>query len=593
MNITEYVSGDAQIQIYNGKLTMLSDYGIAKADECIYRYLGENSLRPLTALIHPDDLELFLAAVEALKESRQHIIFRLRDVNECYRYMYSVLKYNTDIPNAVDIEFMDVMYIYERYKKRMANVIKYRKIMSLSENLYFEYYYEERIVNIFEYVNGRSMDLFCYNIDELYEEINHNPKFTSKQKLEFDALYTNLVNRVDNINLMVDGILFGIGRCSLKLNGGIIYRDDKKEMLVAVVTKMDYADAEREEKYYLTSYAIDTTTGVYNKRAINELARDLLAKAKDQKHYIIMMDLDDFKLLNDTYGHMVGDIVLAKVADIMKSVIGERGYVGRFGGDEFFAIIDKMADDVELNYALKTIRRHIEWCCKDKVPDRKITTSIGVARYPDNGKEYDELFRLADICLYIAKAKGKNRYIVYNPEVHGKVEPTEKESRFGFTGLGDDSYKKCSVAYTVIEAMSKQESPEELDDVIEAVCEKFSLDGICVYKGPKLKRINSCGKYASLPEYADYLRCPEFQKTFDDNGVALINRILNLAERYPKVYEGLKKQGVSGYILVQEDDALVSFDIFDKRRKWSEMDKGLLMMVGKAMIRSMYNPEEL
>ena len=125
-----------------------------------------------------------------------------------------------------------------------------------------------------------------------------------------------------------------------------------------------------------------------------------------------MIDIDNFKNVNDTYGHLYGDKVILKVAAIINSALNGRGIVGRFGGDEFFIFTNWITKESQLRSILTFIKQKVRAELGQGENSCDVTLSMGVCKYPDNGSDYDSLFNKADKCLYIAKNKGKNRYII-------------------------------------------------------------------------------------------------------------------------------------------------------------------------------------
>ena len=149
----------------------------------------------------------------------------------------------------------------------------------------------------------------------------------------------------------------------------------------------------------------DTLTGVYNRNKLNEI---VIGRQKyDAIYSIIIMDIDDFKVINDTHGHKVGDEILKEFADILKSVTRKSDFLGRWGGEEFIIICSDIKKDQALAVAEK-IREKVEDF--DFYKDLKITASFGVAQYT-KGISYDELFVLADSALFKAKRSGKNKVV--------------------------------------------------------------------------------------------------------------------------------------------------------------------------------------
>lgn len=137
-----------------------------------------------------------------------------------------------------------------------------------------------------------------------------------------------------------------------------------------------------------------------------------------------MLDLDNFKFINDTYGHHVGDQVLVKVAEDLAAMLDGIGLVGRFGGDEFL-IVNLRDVTYETNKAFfreiyngKILRRNIQ--LEDCSPF--ITGTVGCASYPKDAQNYTRLFELIDKTLYRGKSKGRNCHIIYVEEKHRDIE---------------------------------------------------------------------------------------------------------------------------------------------------------------------------
>jgi diguanylate cyclase (GGDEF)-like protein len=161
---------------------------------------------------------------------------------------------------------------------------------------------------------------------------------------------------------------------------------------------------------------IDPVTGLYNRRAATEHLRARVARARagDGGFALVLLDLDDFKLVNDTYGHAAGDEALRTLAQRLREHVGRADPVFRLGGDEFVVVFGDCPDAVALE-------RHVEACvaCLQEPLQAAghevyLRASVGLARYPDHAGDAEELLRAADTAMYEAKAAGKNTYAVYD-----------------------------------------------------------------------------------------------------------------------------------------------------------------------------------
>jgi diguanylate cyclase (GGDEF)-like protein len=154
--------------------------------------------------------------------------------------------------------------------------------------------------------------------------------------------------------------------------------------------------------------ATDALTGLPNSRAVRDTARRMVAEATRGGRPLsaLLMDLDHFKNINDTYGHAPGDDVLAAVGDALRSTVRESDFPGRYGGEEFLILLP----DTDLKFALavaEKIRLAIATIRVSTV-GQLMTASVGVATLPDHGHDTQTLLRAADRALYTAKANGRN-----------------------------------------------------------------------------------------------------------------------------------------------------------------------------------------
>ena len=168
----------------------------------------------------------------------------------------------------------------------------------------------------------------------------------------------------------------------------------------------------------------DALTGLYNRFGVDKELKAWWPEAKTA--VMITLDIDDFKFVNDLYGHAVGDEVLKKLSRILRSFFGDVGIVGRNGGDEFLVILKDIS-------TVEAEKRIADLCNLPKsftVGERGKTFSIsaGVSFYPDLADDLTTLFRQADEALYGVKLKGKNGYGIYDSELDQQVMRT----RLGF-----------------------------------------------------------------------------------------------------------------------------------------------------------------
>lgn len=167
----------------------------------------------------------------------------------------------------------------------------------------------------------------------------------------------------------------------------------------------------------------DQLTGLVNRYLFHEhLARSIsIAKRRSKIFGLLFLDLDKFKYVNDSLGHDVGDMLLIEVASRIKNSVRSADIVARIGGDEFTVLLDEPKSKQEIAVIAKKIQLAIEPVIRIQQHDLYITTSIGIAHFPECGMESKTLMKSADIALYKAKELGRNKYQFFTNDLNEKA----------------------------------------------------------------------------------------------------------------------------------------------------------------------------
>ena len=182
-----------------------------------------------------------------------------------------------------------------------------------------------------------------------------------------------------------------------------------------VCTAVDVTQKKKNQQKIEYQAHNDFLTGLYNRMKCENDLRHIVRKAvrDKEKGAVLFMDLDDFKHINDGLGHQYGDVLLQQVAAGLQGIAGIRGHCYRMGGDEFVIIIlpqyfniwEKIVKNIIAMFRKPWYLMETEYFC---------TMSMGVAFFPDDGTEVDDIIKTADIAMYEAKKAGKNQYSIYD-----------------------------------------------------------------------------------------------------------------------------------------------------------------------------------
>lgn len=186
----------------------------------------------------------------------------------------------------------------------------------------------------------------------------------------------------------------------------------KHLMIIACIKNIH--DKKMEELEIMDKAQKDQLTGLYNKVVTRALIEDYLANDKYlQNGALVLLDLDNFKRVNDCLGHLVGDRLLVDISQELHERFGEKHILGRFGGDEFLIFIKEFASEELLLEKLQSILAicHKRFTYQNEIIE--VSGSLGISLYPEHGQDYLSLYDKADRAMYKAKSLAKNQYAIY------------------------------------------------------------------------------------------------------------------------------------------------------------------------------------
>ena len=161
----------------------------------------------------------------------------------------------------------------------------------------------------------------------------------------------------------------------------------------------------------------DHLTSLANRTLLTQRMQLLIESNQNsgKKFGVLFLDLDNFKEINDTLGHDVGDMILIHVAKTLLLATRKSDTVARFGGDEFIILVNDIEEEKNLSYIANKLIQALVQPIRIRNFDLHVTTSIGISLFPNHGIDFNQLVKNADLALYVAKAEGRNTYKIYHP----------------------------------------------------------------------------------------------------------------------------------------------------------------------------------
>ncbi|WP_121663801.1 sensor domain-containing protein [Metabacillus litoralis] len=354
--------------------------------------------------IYPEDLQIIEQRQEKLKEGKP-----VTDVYRILKPISGEVRWIQDsgIPvfdekgNYVD--FTSVLFDVTETKEREE---RYRGLVEMSPDLIavirkwsLDFINEagSKLLgeeNPFELMGKSILRYMPTNSVMIIKEALSDMEANALEKNRFETEIIRADGRTVNIEISVMNILYEGRKARLIVGRDITERKKADEII-------------HQMAYY------DSLTGLPNRNMFKDHLNEHLSQAKDKMLAVLFLDLDRFKIINDTKGHSTGDLLLQKAAKRLVEAVGNQGMVSRQGGDEFIILLESTSYE-EIEEVAQGIIQAFSQPFDLNGDEFFVTPSVGISLYPVDGEDQETLIKNADTAMYLAKERGKNNYQYYN-----------------------------------------------------------------------------------------------------------------------------------------------------------------------------------
>ena len=378
---------------------------------------------------------------------------------------------------------------------------------------------------------------------------------------------------------------YNVDKCPIKAVGVIVDIDEEKKQKEELIQRAQY----------------DELTGIYNKATVSTLVHQKMHKKhhsindSSNYHALLIIDIDHFKTVNDTYGHLCGDYVLSNVAAVLKENTRSTDLVGRIGGDEFLVYLPEIADEISLHHKATQLIESLS-CIQPDSNAEPITCSIGIAIFKQCENDFEALYKNADTALYKRKNAGRNGFTFYKSQMNEKtpdilLRPTTSPIISNKGNVVDEW-----LAQYAFRALYKATDIETtLNKLLKIIGNSFDVSRVYIFESSKdgttcsntfewcsegiYPQIDTLQNIAYVDDLGDYL------KNFDENGIFHCHNIKNL---HPDVYGILKPQGIYSMLqcAILDEGKFIGYVGFDECRKniqWNDRQIATFQLVANVL----------
>ncbi|MCI3011627.1 diguanylate cyclase [[Clostridium] innocuum] len=256
----------------------------------------------------------------------------------------------------------------------------------------------------------------------------------------------------------------------------LLKKDSSADIFARVFLKDIQAQKEKEEKLQKEVH-IDALTGAYNRKGIITHIEELLRQNPEAISTCVSLDIDNFKEVNDTFGHLYGDAVLSETAKKIQKLCRSDTLIGRLGGDEFVAFFPRLQSEEVLMHAAERLQSALVNTYTSGSHMVKTSVSMGISFYPRHGTTFTELYDKADIAMYHCKRNGKNGWTVYQDTMERCQQIMEKPDS---DNIGDMQLNKPfegNIGEYIFRILYRREKtdPQTMRTVLELIAHHYDM----------------------------------------------------------------------------------------------------------------------
>lgn len=550
----------------------------------------------LIQLVHPEDRGELLKNLREKFQSGNvaDVQYRVVARDDSIRWMLSRnhLTISEDGEEYIHAIVLDNSEAHKAYEAIERKIHRYEIILSQTENVLFEWDMETDTIVVSD--TWESIFGFAPIRDHVWEALEHGTFFHPDDVELMEEAIARLQNG-SHYEMAEVRVATARGRylwCRFRATAIQNERDELQKISGIIIN----IDAEKQSNQALQERAErDSLTKLLNKSAGRKQAEEYFNRQGETVNCaLLMIDLDNFKQINDRYGHLFGDTVLTQSARVLKKMFRSQDIIARMGGDEFMVLMRGISDEELLKNRSRQLTNVFANTFRSLSQEVALSCSVGIAVAPVHGQSYFELFQHADQAMYQAKSKGKNTFAFYDATAvstyaqhrHMSVIDSDHEP-----GLAENSL----VQYAFQRLYTSENVEAAINEILDLVGRKMNVSRVYIFENsddnrfcsntyewcndgiqPEIQNLQWISYVDDLAGYVDI---------YDDNGIFYCPDINTLPEN---IYSILAPQGIKSLLHCAIRDkgrfrGYIGFDECVNHRMWTKEQINALTFLAETL----------
>lgn len=543
--------------------------------------IKQNFNNQLRLMINPIDYQIVIyEVIEQLKTSKTKLIeYRIKCKNNKDIWVLdkgTLIDLNgKQVFSCIVVDINDSKVAREELKLSLE---RHQIIMNQTNDIIFEWNIGEKWI---QYSNNLSKNFGCnYEGKVKIKDFRVNQNVHPKDCYKMEKCYDDILSGVEftEFQIRIKDIT-GTHRWYRIRTTTIFNEQHKPYRVVGIIINID--DEVKQSKLLLKQAQEDALTGLKNRNTVQREIQNRLID-ENQKGALLLIDIDNFKIINDTKGHLVGDAVLINIATKMQQVFRKSDIIGRVGGDEFLIYVD--TNDIEA--LSQRANQLLEIFTNIKIEEIKISCSIGIALAPQDGITFNKIYQKADQALYYAKNNGKNKYAFYDSQNMNLItlklddkyiNDINRKIDRGITGIN-----QALIEYTFKLLYNSIDIEDSLDKILETIGKEFNVSRVYIFENTSDdKYCNNTYEWCnegiipqkdSLQNISFITDIPNYLDNFNEQGIFYCQDISHLKEEHYKILESQNIKSVLQCAITENGKikGFLGFDECNSNRLWQQ-----------------------